>query len=182
MQSTTSANSGAPVAPSATLAPSPPSRSADALIQLHGSALFCLAQLILADREHAEFVTEQAIWDACSGPVDTATTADRRELARYVYVRCVRRTGNGGFSSSTATTALGDGVRNSPDKGAAFPVTDEAPALSSRQRAVIGLGLFGQLTYTEIACLTNLPKPEVIGLLRSGLYALKRGQVEPSSS
>ncbi len=125
-------------------------RSADELCDVHGAALFSIAWIMVADRDDAEFVATQALLDACSGPVHVAHRSERWELARYVYVRCVR---------SQAQTTL------TPDEESRF-----------HQRAAIALGLFGDHTYQEIADLMHLPRTEAASLLRCGLHALRQLQ------
>jgi hypothetical protein len=53
----------------------------------HGAAVLGLARLLVGEDEAAEAVSTQAILDACwpSG------LAERRRLARHVYVLCARR-------------------------------------------------------------------------------------------
>jgi hypothetical protein len=141
-------------------------RSAGDLCDVHGSALFSLAWMILGDRDDAEFVAVQAVLDACSGPVHVAHASDRWEMARYVYVRCVRHQQAAGRYSQNG----------SPDHGESDTTSKTLELLSANERAAIALGIFGEHTYEEIADLMHLRRPEVAVLLRSGLHALRHGQ------
>lgn len=147
------------VIPVARIGPEAPSRFVDTLLGSHGEALFGLAMLILADRDRAATVAEQAIWDAYKGPLDVARPANRRELARYVYVRCVRQ-----LESPPMTPGVRDAARDDPQPTTIFT------SLSYDQRAAIGLCVFGQHTYADSADLTGLTRTEVADLLRSGLH------------
>ena len=141
-------------------------RSADDLCDVHGSALFSLAWMILGDRAAAEFVAVQAILDACSGPVHVAHASDRWEMARYAYIRCLRQ----------PQVAAGQSQNGSPDHGGSDPTSTTLGLLSAHERAAIALGIFGGHTYEEIADLMRLPRPEIAVLLRSGLHALRQEQ------
>ncbi len=140
-------------------------RAAGVLCDVHGSALFSLAWIILADRDDAEFVAAQAMLDACSGPVHAAHGSERWEMARYVYIRCVRH-----------QQAARPGHDGSPDQRGTEKESTTLGLLSAHERAAIALALLGEHTYQEIADLVHLPRPEVAVLLRSGLHALRQAE------
>ena len=131
-------------------------RSPDELFGSHGAAMFSLARFLVADQAAIEGVVTHAIFDVCSRPV--SDRGERWEIARYVYIRCAR--------SDEPDSHLGD---SGPGTLAVSPTL---AALTSQQRTVIGLSLFGGHTYGEIAALTNLPQQEVASLLRTGLQAV----------
>lgn len=135
---------------------------AERLIDDHAGSLFAAACLILTDRDAAVSSTVEAFRAAWSAPVRGACNPGRRELVRYLYLECQHRLAAGSTTNAQEPSPEGSG----------WAMMAALGLLSQHQRSVLALGLYGELTYQQIADLVDLPAPTVADLIRSGLHEL----------
>jgi len=137
------------------------------LIAQHGSALCRLASIILADREEGAEAVSRLLHRVCSRPLTTPDQGTRRQLSRRLYLNCTWTKLVSGH-----TPELHSGHHQSDD-GFSDTIA-KLGTLSEQQRAAIGLFIYGDHTYEEVAELISLPTPVASLLLRSGLDELCR--------
>lgn len=138
-----------------------------ALYDVHARDLLGLASLLLDDRDEAEAVVVHVLCETALRRPSDDDRADRRVLARAVFLRATRaRLGSGPLPHRPA----GGSGPCSPSSGG-HPLT----VLSDPQRAVIALSLYGAHSRSHTADLLSLPASVVDELLRTGLHRIRVG-------
>ncbi|MGH3360807.1 MAG: hypothetical protein ACRDO7_18530 [Nocardioidaceae bacterium] len=134
------------------------------ICEQHGVPLYLLGCVLTADEDDAVTVVADAIGQRYDGPAaaDLREGPDaRRRLARHVYLEGSRL---GGSSTPARPAAPGEAA----DRGSLPPAVLWLMRLSTQQRALIALCLFGGHTYREAAALMNIEADEAMTLLRDG--------------
>lgn len=135
------------------------------LFEVHGSAVYCLAKLLVLEDGPAVALAADALLDAYGS---REPEVGRRHMARLVFV--FERRGRHTRPGSSDRWAPGGGGHTRADSLGIPGWT----TLTWEERAVLGLAVFGRYTYTEVAELVGVSPERSAELMLSGLRTLAR--------